>query len=44
MIIEKLTSIYDRLSISELGTFSVGSNKNYVEALRSKFVESDHVE
>lgn len=44
MIIEKPTSFYYRMKKSELGTFSVGSNKNYVETLRSKYVQSDHAE
>jgi hypothetical protein len=44
MIVEKLTYFYDRMTIYELGIFSVGSNKNYVEALKSKYVRSDHVE
>ena len=44
MIIEKLTSFEARVTISELGTLYVGSNKTYVEALRSKCVQSVHVE
>jgi hypothetical protein len=44
MITEKLASFYVRMTISELRTLSVGSNKNYVRALRSKHVQSDHVE
>jgi len=42
--IEKLTYFYARMTISELGTFSVGNNKTYVEALRSRYVQSDHLE
>lgn len=32
------------MKILELGIFSVSSNKNYVQALASKYVQSDHVE
>jgi hypothetical protein len=40
----KTCIFYARMTISELGTLSVSINKNYMEALRSKYVQSDHVE
>jgi hypothetical protein len=44
MIIEKPRSFYDEMKISDERTLSKGSNKNYVEELRSVYILSDNLE